>query len=135
MVQTILDECDACAAAILDTEHRTAMRRFLARAAANHPGLFRRKSSPVRGAAAVAWVICTGNRTIGSHRSPMSAKDLLAHFGITGSVADRAQTLVRAAGIDQQVTYGSLQLGDPGLLVSSCRRGLVEQRDRRDKTD
>ena len=134
-VQTILDECDACAAAILDTEHRTAMRRFLARAAANHPGLFRRKSSPVRGAAAIAWVICTGNRTIGSHRSPMTAKDLLAHFGITGSVADRAQTLVRAAGIDQQVTYGGLRLGDPGLLVSNCRRDLVEVRDRRGRTD
>ena len=134
-VQVILDECDACAAVILDTEHRTAMRRFLARAAANDPGLFRRRSSPVRGAAAVAWVICTGNRTIGSYRSPMTSKDLLAHFGITGSVADRAQSLVRAAGIDRLVTYGSLRLGDPGLLVSSCRRDLVEERDRRGPTD
>jgi hypothetical protein len=65
-VQAILDECDACADAILDAEHRTAMRRFLAKAARNDPGLFRRKMSPVRGAGAVAWVIATANRTIGS---------------------------------------------------------------------
>ena len=57
--------CDGCADAILDVEHRTAMRRFLARAARNDPTVFARKGSPVRGAAAVAWVICTANRTAG----------------------------------------------------------------------
>lgn len=129
-VRAILDECDACAGAILDAEHRTAMRRFLARAAANDPALFRRKSSPVRGAAAVAWVIGTANRTIGSYRSRMASKDLLAHFGITGSVSDRAQSLIRAAGIDLRLTYGALRVGDPGLLVSRRRRELVEERDR-----
>jgi hypothetical protein len=106
------------------------MRRFLARAAANDPTLFRRKSSPARGAAAVAWVICTANCTIGSYRSTMTSKDLLAHFGITGSVSDRAQSLIRAAGIDLHLTYGSLRVGDPGLLVSRRRRELVEERDR-----
>lgn len=134
-VQAILDECDAGADAVLDVEHRTAMRRFLARAARNDPKLFRRKGSPVRGAAAVAWVIATGNRTIGSYRSPMASKDLLAHFGITGSVSDRAQSLVRAAGIDLRLTYGSVRVGDPGLLVSRRRRELVDESDRTSVTD
>lgn len=129
-VRAILDGCDACADALLDVEHRTAMRRFLARAARNDPRLFQRKGSPVRGAAAVAWVVATGNRTIGSHRSPMTGGDLLAHFGITGSVSDRAQSLLRAAGIDRRLTYGSLRLGDPSLLVSRRRRELVDERDR-----
>ena len=129
-VQAILDECDACADAILDVEHRTAMRRFLARVARHDPKLFRRKGSPVRGAAAVAWVIATANRTIGSHRSPMTGKDLLAYFGIIGSVSDRTQSLIRAAGIDLNLTYGSLRVGDPGLLVSGRRGELVEDRDR-----
>ena len=129
-VQAILEECDACADAVLDVEHRTAMRRFLARAARNDPSLFRRKASPVRGAAAVAWVIATANRTAGSYRSPMAGKDLLAHFGITGSVSDRAKALIRAAGIDLNLTYGSLRVGDPGLLVSRRRGELVEDRDR-----
>ncbi len=134
-VRAILDECDACADALLDPEHRTVMRRFLARAATNDPALFRRKGSPVRGAAAVAWVIGTANRTIGAWRSPMASKDLLAHFGITGSVSDRAQSLIRAAGIDLRLTYGSLRVGDPGLLVSRRRRELVEERDRARATD
>ncbi len=129
-VQAILEGCDACADAILDTEHRTAMRRFLRKAARNDAGLFRRKGSPVRGAAAVAWVIATANRTIGSYRSPMTGKDLLAHFGITGSVSDRAQSLIRAAGVDVRLTYGSLRVGDPALLVARRRRELVEERDR-----
>jgi hypothetical protein len=134
-VQVILDECDACADAILDTEHRTAMRRFLARAAAGDPALFRRRSSPVRGAAAVTWVICTANRTVGAYRSLMTSRDLLAHFGINGSVSDRAQSLIRAAGIDQHLTYGSLRAGSPKLLVSRRRRELVEERDRARETD
>lgn len=129
-VQAILEECDACADAILDPEHRTAMRRFLAKAATHDPALFRRKGSPVRGAAAVAWVIATANRTIGSYRSPMTGKQLLEHFGITGSVSDRAQSLIRAAGIDLRLTYGSLRVGDAGLLVSRRRSELVDERDR-----
>ena len=64
-VQAILEQCDGCADALFDVEHRTAMRRFLARAARNDPKVFARKGSPVRGAAAVAWVITTGNRTAG----------------------------------------------------------------------
>ena len=84
----------------------------------------------MRGAAAVAWVIATANRTIGSYRSPMAGKDLLAHFGIAGTVSDRAQSLIRAAGIDLRLTYGSLRVGDPALLVSRRRRELVEERDR-----
>lgn len=128
-VQAILDACDTCAEAVLDVEHRTAMRRLLARAAKGEPILFRRKASPVRGAAAVAWVICSANRTIGSHRSPMTGKDLLAHFSITGSVTDRTQSLIRAAAVDLDLTYGSLRVGDPGLLVSRRRRELVEDRD------
>lgn len=74
-------------------------------------------------------MITTANRTSGSYGS-MTSKDLLAHFGLTGSVSDRAQSLIRAAGIDLRLTYGSLRGGDPGLLVSRRRRELVKERDR-----
>ncbi|MHB1010646.1 MAG: hypothetical protein ACYC1E_15760 [Propionibacteriaceae bacterium] len=124
-VQVVLHECDAGADAILDVEHRTAMRRFLARAARNDPRLFQRTGSPVRGAAALAWIIATANRTIGSYRSPLSGKDLLAHFGITGSVTDRTRSLLRAAGIELRLTYGHLRLGDPTLLVSRPKLRLL----------
>lgn len=129
-LKAIIDECDGCADAILDVEHRTAMRRFLARAARNDPKLFRRKGSPARGAAAVAWVIASANRTVGSYRSPLAGKDLLAHFGVTGSVSDRARSLIQAAGMDPHLAYRSLRVGDPRLLVSRRRAELVEDRDR-----
>lgn len=128
-VAAILEHCDGCADALFDVEHRTAMRRFLARAARNDPTVFARKGSPVRGAAAIAWVISTGNRTAGVWSAPMTAKDLLAHFGITGSVSDRAGTLIRAAGLPTGHATRSVELADPGLLVSTRRKSLVRSRD------
>jgi len=128
-VGAILELCDGCADELFDVEHRTAMRRFLVRAARNDPKVFARKGSPVRGAAAVAWVITTGNRTAGVWSAAMTAKDLLAHFGITGSVSDRAGTLMRAAGLPSGYATSSIELADPGLLVSARRRKLKESRD------
>jgi hypothetical protein len=59
----------------------------------------------------------------------MTTKDLLAHFGITGSVSDRAGTMMRAAGLPTGHATSSIELGDPGLLVSARRRRLVQSRD------
>ncbi len=129
-VSTILEHCDACAEALFDVEHRTAMRRFLARAARNDPKVFGRKASPVRGAAAVAWVITTGNRTAGVWSGEMTTKDLLAHFGVSGTVSDRAGSLMRAAGLSERHAVSSIELGDPALLVSARRRSLIQSRDR-----
>ena len=129
-VEAILEQCDGCADALFDVEHRTAMRRFLARAARTDPKVFARKGSPVRGAAAVAWVITTGNQTAGVWSAEMTARDLLAHFGVTGSVSDRAGTLMRAAGIPTGHATSSIELGDPGLLVSARRRSLMQSRDK-----
>ena len=129
-VGAVLEHCDACAEALFDVEHRTAMRRLLARAAQNDPKVFRRKGSPVRGAAAVAWIITTGNRTAGSWSGEMTTKDLLAHFGISGSVSDRAVTLARAAGVSDYYMAYTPELKDPALLVSARRRSLMRSRDR-----
>jgi len=129
VVGAILELCDRCADELFDVEHRTAMRRFLVRAARNDPKVFARKGSPVRGAAAVAWVITTCNRTAGVWSASLTSKDLLAHFGITGSVSDRAGTLMRAAGFPTGYAASSIELGDPGLLVSARRRKLMESRD------
>ncbi|RYC05722.1 hypothetical protein [Nocardioides zhouii] len=129
-VEAILEQCDGCADALFDVEHRTAMRRFLGRAARTDPKVFARKGSPARGAAAVAWVITTGNQTVGVWSAEMTARDLLAHFGVTGSVSDRAGTLMRAAGVPTGHATSSIELGDPGLLVSARRRSLMQSRDK-----
>ncbi|MFZ5869181.1 MAG: hypothetical protein ACOYXW_01410, partial [Actinomycetota bacterium] len=51
-VREVLALCDCCANECFDVEHRTAFRRFLARAAAVDPGTFRRKGAANRAAAA-----------------------------------------------------------------------------------
>ena len=130
VVQEMLDLCDDCADELLDVEHRTAMRRFLTRAAVVDPAPFRRKSSPAKGAAAVAWVICRANETAGAYGSRMSAKDLLAWFGVKGSVSQRAEPYLRANGVNPHDLYGSMDLGTPDLLVSQRRADLMAARDR-----
>jgi hypothetical protein len=106
------------------------MRRFLSRAAVGDPAVFRRKASPQRGAAAIAWVICRANDTVGSHRSGVSVQELLAWFGVKGSVSQRAEPLLRADGVDPYHPYGAMDLGSPDLLTSRRRAAIVEGRGR-----
>ena len=129
VVQEMLEACDRVADEILDVEHRTAIRRFLSRAAVGDPALFRRRASPVRGAAAVAWVIARANDTVGGYWSGLTVQDLLAGFGVTGSVSQRAEPLLRANGIDPHRLYGSMTLGAADLLVSRKRAAIVQDRD------
>lgn len=129
VVQQVLDTCDQCAEDLLDSEHRTAMRRFLARVATTDPVIFRRKASPVRAAAAVAWVIGRANGTVGDRGSAISVGELLASFGIKGSVSQRAEPMLRAIGVDPRDQYGVVQLGTADLLTSQARQDMVEMRD------
>lgn len=128
-VQEVLDHCDRCADELLDVEHRTAMRRFLSRAAAGDPAPFRRKSSTARGAAAVAWVICRANDSAGAGSSGLTVQELLAWFEVKGSVSQRAEPFLRANGVDPYHLFGSMDLGVPDLLTSTRRRTIIAQRD------
>jgi hypothetical protein len=130
VVQEVLGSCDRCADELLDVEHRTAMRRFLSRAAVGDPAAFRRKASPTRGAAAVAWVICRANDTVGSYLSGLTSKELLAWFGLNGSVAQRAEPYLRANGVDPHRLSGSMDLGAVDLLTSSRRAAIIQSRSR-----
>jgi len=129
VVAQVLEACDRVAGDLLDTEIRTAMRRFLSRAAVGDPAAFRRKASPLRAAAAVAWVICRANDVVGTHRSALSVQELLAGFGVTGSVSQRAEPLLRANGVDPHLRYGSMDLGAPDLLTSQTRASILSLRD------
>jgi len=104
--------------------------RDVGRAAVGDPAIFRRKASPQRGAAAVAWVIARANDTVGGYWSGLTVQDLLAPFGVTGSVSQRAEPLLRANGVDPHRLYGSMKLGVPDLLTSRKRAAIVQHRDR-----
>ncbi len=129
VVQETLDACDRCADELLGIEHRTAMRRFLSRAAVGDPAVFRRKASPVRAAAAVAWVICRANDTVGAYSSDLTVQQLLAWFGVKGSVSQRAAPLLRANGVDPHRLFGTMDLGAPDLLTSKRRAKVIASRD------
>ena len=106
------------------------MRRFLSRAAVGDPAAFRRKASPDRGAAAVAWAVCRANDTVGATWSPLSVQELLAWFRVKGSVSQRAEPLLRANGVDPHRLYGTMELGAADLLTSKKRREIISKRDR-----
>ena len=129
-VQDTLDACNRVAVELLDVEHRTAMRRLLGRAAVGDPAVFRCKASPVRGAAAVAWVICRANDTAGGYSSGLTVQELLAAFGVKGSMSQRAELLLRANGIDPHRLYGEMDLGAPDLPTGGCRTAIIQQQDR-----
>ncbi|WP_340537791.1 hypothetical protein [Nocardioides sp. GXZ039] len=126
VVAEILVHADEAATSLFDVEHRTALRRLLARVAREDPTVLARKASTVRSAAALTWAIAAGNRSIGE-TTPMTTKSLLAHFGV-GPVADRAGTLLQAVGIPRR-HQRDLSLGDPALLVSRRRASLIESRN------
>lgn len=129
-VQSVLDMCDRVADELLDVEHRTAIRRFLSRVAVGDPGIFRRKASAARGAAAIAWVIARANDTVGSYWSGLSVQELVGAFGVTGSVSQRAEPMLRASGVDPHRLYGAMRLGAPDLLTSRKRASVIQARDR-----
>ncbi|SHU31438.1 Uncharacterised protein [Mycobacteroides abscessus subsp. abscessus] len=129
MVEKVVALCDRCADELFDVEHRTAMRRFLGRAAAADPAIFRRKASPERGAAAVAWVICRANHSVGQY-GVLQVAELLAWFGLKGSVSQRAEPMLLANGVDPHALYGEPRLGAADLLAAARRRSIIQVRDR-----
>lgn len=128
VVRSMLDECDRVANDILDAEYRTAMRRLLNLAATGDPAIFRRKASPVRGAAAVAWIVFRANDDV-EYRN-LRVQDLLAGFGVTGSVSQRADPLLRAVGVDPHHRFGRPDLGSPAFLTGPVRAQIIARRDR-----
>ncbi len=129
-VAEYLEQLDRVADERLDVEHRTAMRRFLARVAVADPAIFRRRSSASRGAAAVAWAVCRANDTAGTYGAEFTVKELTGWFGTNGTVSQRAEPMLRAIDAPQDTYWGSLPLGMPDLLVARRRERIVELRDR-----
>jgi hypothetical protein len=127
-VAEVLALVDRCCEALFDTEYRTASRRFLARAAAGDPEIFRRRGRAPTAAAAVCWVIGKANRAF---EGDVLVRDLMAHFGLgQGSASQRSAPLLRAIGVDPDQQYGGMDLGSPDYLVSTRRAEIVAARDR-----
>lgn len=126
-VLEIASLADACCDELLDAEHRTAARRLLADVAAGDPAIFRRRSRNETAAAAIVWLVVKVNDAPGGLGRQLTAKELLAWFGLTGSVSQRAQTMVAALGGRRWSSYGS-SLGTPRYLTAAQRRWIIDRR-------
>jgi Domain of unknown function (DUF6398) len=139
-VAEVLKLVDRCCEELLDVEYRTACRRYLSRAAAADPEIFRRRGRAETAAAAICWGIGKANDLFSAHvgghtGSHMRVKDLIAHFGIgQGSVSQRSEPLLRAIGVDPHHPYSAqqyreLNFGSPDYLTSARREQILDRRD------
>lgn len=128
-VARIADLTDACCEQLLDVEHRTASRRLLVDVAEADPQIFRRRSRDDTAAAALAWTITKVNDSLEPYHGGLTAKRLLGWFGITGSVSQRAETMLRALGVPHRADTG-VRLGTPRYLTADARVSIAERRDR-----
>lgn len=119
---------DPVALDLFDVEIRTATRRLLVAVAHGDPAIFRRASDDRRLAAAALWIIGMANRRIGWD-GDVPVKDLLAAFGLKGSISQRAEPLLNAIGAVGMVMAGVVFVGSPALLTAATRGSLLEVRD------
>ncbi|MFP5452078.1 MAG: DUF6398 domain-containing protein [Thermoleophilia bacterium] len=127
----VLALTDACCDALMDTECRTAARRFLASAARGDPRVFRRRARPETAAAAVVWIIGRANRMLG-HRGGVRSGAIAEHLGLTSIPNQRAHTLLIAAGHEPWEAGSDASLGSPAYLTSRRRAEIIATRDRLD---
>ena len=129
-VGEVLALVDRCCDELLDTECRTACRRFLAGAAAGDPEIFRRRGRAATAAAATCWVIGKANALFDADvgRGSPRVKDLVGHFDVSqGSVSQRSGPLLRAIGVNPK-QYGAMNLGSPDYLTSTRRTQIISLR-------
>src|SRR4051794_15402925 len=119
-VGEVLDLADGCCDALLDVEHRTAVRRLLAAAAEGDPGVFRRGRADTL-AAAACWLVGKANLRFG--HDGLTVQQLMAHFGRTGSPSQRGAALLQAIGVNPYVPGGP-ELGSADYLTAERRRQL-----------
>jgi len=130
-VTQVLVRVDSFCLAIFDDEYRTIARRILARVARRDPSVLRRRPDADRCAAALVWLVLHANATV-ARGGRIRAQFVWDWFGV-GDCSGRGRTLRRAAGLDVDAhnpgpPWRPLPLGDPALLHSRFRAGLIRRR-------
>jgi hypothetical protein len=126
-VGQVLMSCDRCCRDLFGPESRTAVRRLLARLAADHPGLFGPESEPDELAVSLCWVIGEANDLFVSGRPTI--EDVARYLAVPrADEATRARSVLAALGLSHHQRCG-LDLGRAELLVSSRRREIARRRD------
>jgi hypothetical protein len=129
-VSEILAIDDEIVGDALGIEYRTACRRLLHTVASRDPTPFRRAARANISAAALCWLVGKANRLFDPGPDQMLVKDLLARFGVTGSVSQRASAFLAAGGFETRYLH-EIDLGTPELLVAA-RRARIRRKLRAD---
>ena len=125
----VIDElCQRCARQFSDEEVGVAFRLLLGDVARADPQVLLR-GRPEKAAAAICWIVGRANDVLYQHRG-LAVKDLLAWFGLTGSVSSRAVSLLGALGIDPFQLSSQTSLGTDRYLTSTHRRAIVSRLER-----
>ena len=116
---------DRCCEELLDTEHRTAVRRLLHDVAIAHPRGFDGRSRPRTAAAGLCWMVGRANASVGY--GDLQTQELMAWFGLKAPPVTRAYSIQRALGLDPLSSPASL--GSARYLTGERRAALIDQRD------
>lgn len=124
----VLALVDACCADLLDTECRTACRASSPTSLRGIPSCSGGRVPPVtRRARSAGSSPRPTTRSAGG--AGLSVREMMAHFGVSGSPGQRAATMLKAAEIEPH-QLGGMDLGSPRYLVAGRRSALLAQRDR-----
>ena len=134
LVNQVLAVIDTVSPDRLDPEYRIILHRLVVTAATHDRRPLRRRTSPTRLAAALAWITLKGNIEIG-RRSRWVAEDIWYWFGVS-NCAGLARKIATALDMTPTVDSfgatrfqpGGITLGDVGLLHSRTRARLITQR-------
>lgn len=76
----------------------------------------------------MCWMVAKANEIVGSGRA-VESQDLLAYFGVTGSVSQRTEAMQKAIGVNPYRQFGVMDLQTTEYLVSKRRGQIIELRD------
>jgi hypothetical protein len=127
-LEAIDDLCQRCAREFFDEEVGVACRLLLGDVARADLQVLHR-GRPEKAAAAICWIVGRANDVLYQHRG-LAVKDLLAWFGLTGSVSNRAQPMLRVLGIDPWQLSVHASLGTDRYLTSTRRRAILSRLQR-----
>lgn len=123
-VAAVLGFFEPVADELFDVEFRTAGRRLLAHVARVQPDIFRRRSSDVTAACAIAQLVATVNSL------KVTQKSIAQRFGLSAAPSSRVATFAAAARAGGW-TARHAPLAEVGVLTGVARRRIIELRDER----
>ena|GEM_PF-380215 len=127
-VEQVVALTDRCAIELFeDAELRTACRRLVVDVARAAPKVFGGRGRVDTAAAACTWIVARVNEAFDSYGQGVSVGEMCDWFGIGSHPSQRARTMLRALGVEDDA-WG-VRLGTPRHLTATRRNQIVRRCD------